>query len=62
MIGKVLFSDFHVSANERNPQLDVFPGSCMPGPMTPQEMALEFMFFDLSACIQNDEQPPDPPK
>jgi hypothetical protein len=26
------------------------PGTCLQTPMTPQEQALEFMFFDLTAC------------
>ncbi len=58
--GKVVFSDFHVSASERVSG-KTFPDECKSGPMTPQEKALEFMLFDLSACVQNDEAPPQPP-
>ena len=57
--GKVLFSDFHVVASQSSTV--PFPGECVDGPMTPQELALEFMLFDLSACIQEDSQPPKPP-
>ena len=56
----MVFSDFHVSAAERTG--NTFPASCQPlGPMTPQEAALEFMFFDLASCIQKDSSTPQPP-
>jgi hypothetical protein len=29
-----------------------FPTECDNGPMTPQEAVLEFMLFDLTACVQ----------
>jgi hypothetical protein len=58
--GKVLFSDFHVVSTSASTV--PFPQECDTGPMTPQEMALEFMFFDLSACIQPDTDPPVPPQ
>ena len=57
--GKVLFSDFHVVASMSGAA--PFPQECSTGPMAPQEAALEFMLFDLSACIQIDTQPPQPP-
>lgn len=58
--GRVVFSDFHVSAAERTAGKP-FPTECVAGAMTPQEKALEFMLFDLSACIQNDSKVPTPP-
>lgn len=58
--GKVVFSDFHVSAAERTAG-QPFPTECVAGAMTPQEKALEFMLFDLSACIQNESSVPTPP-
>jgi hypothetical protein len=57
--GRVVFSDFHVSANEVNGT--TFPGACASGPLTTQEKALVFMLFDLSSCVQSDKTPPIPP-
>jgi hypothetical protein len=48
--GKVVFSDMHVSADSvsNNP----FPQTCSTMPLTPQEKALAFMFFDIASCVQ----------
>ena len=52
--GRVVFSDFHVSAGVRQ-SLDLpFPVACKAEPMTDQEKALAFMLFDLSSCVQED--------
>jgi hypothetical protein len=52
--GRVAFSDTHVSSQDgfNNARYGaVFPTICNPNnTMTPQEKALEYMFFDLSAC------------
>jgi hypothetical protein len=57
--GKVVFSDFHVVSNETVGA--VFPNDCVDGPLSSQEKVLEFMFFDLASCIQNDALSPKPP-
>jgi hypothetical protein len=56
--GKVVFSDFHVSTDTLSSTQTSFPGVCMGGAMTAQEKALAFMLFDLSSCVQPDNQPP----
>jgi hypothetical protein len=38
-----------------------FPEACQNSAMTDQEKALEFMFFDLTACVNPDATTPTPP-
>jgi hypothetical protein len=56
--GKVGFSDFHSSAD---PGGATFPTECVTATMSPEELALEFLFFDTQACIQDDSKAPQPP-
>lgn len=64
LCGKAAFSDLHVSSAGSGDTTSgkPWPTECATGDLTPQEKALEFLFFDLSACVQNDSQPPPPPR
>jgi hypothetical protein len=62
--GRAVYSDVHLSgvsddstfpAECSDPSIDNPPGHAI------NEKALEFLFFDLSSCVQNDTQPPPPP-
>ena len=59
--GRAVYSDLHlmgISAGGGS-----FPNGCpAPGGLSAQQKALEFMFFDLSGCVQSDDTPPTPPK
>jgi hypothetical protein len=49
--GKVVFSDMHVSAGSSSKSGTAYPGGCSTMPLTPQEKALAFIFFDISSCV-----------
>jgi hypothetical protein len=64
----VVFTDLHVvSASTAGTQGTSHAGTAFPlgcvtiGDLSPQEKALEFMLFDLSACVQPEGVPPVPP-
>jgi len=57
--GKAVFTDLHAGSLPL-PGATV-PGSCTSGALSAQEAALEFLFFDLSACVADDTKPPPPP-
>ena len=57
LCGRVVYSDFHVTAGATSGG-NTFPDACVAGPLTGQEKALEFMLFDLSACVQDDHFAP----
>jgi len=50
--GKVMFSDMHVGAGSvSQPGAPGFPSGCSQGALSPQERALAYLLFDLSACV-----------
>ncbi len=54
--GRFVFSDLHSAGDGGDP----FPGSCSS--LNAGQTALEYMFFDLSSCVQDETKPPEPPK
>lgn len=58
--GRVVLSSFHVAAANVG-KIGTFPASCDSAPLTAQEKVLEFLLFDLAACVQKDDKPPTPP-
>ena len=59
--GRVVYSDFHVSADALGGGGATFPTRCKIADLSAQEKALTFMLFDLSACVTPDEEPPEVP-
>jgi hypothetical protein len=60
--GRAVFSDVHLSGVSDD---SVFPAECVgadpEGSHVLNEKALEFLFFDLSSCVQDDSMAPPPP-
>jgi hypothetical protein len=47
--GRVLYTDYHVDNGVTSNT--TFPAECVAGAMSPQEKMMEYMIFDLGACI-----------
>jgi hypothetical protein len=62
--GRAVYTNLHVSAidNVGKGAPPPFPSACPERDLSAQEKAVAFMLFDLSACIQNDDVPPEPPR
>ncbi len=58
--GRAVFSDLHITDAAGPSSIGSCPISA--GGLNGQQKALEFIFFDLSACVQDDKVPPMPPK
>jgi hypothetical protein len=55
--GKAVFTDLHTSSSLFS-MVNSIPNGCSGAPMTAQQKALEYLFFDLSACVSVDSVPP----
>jgi hypothetical protein len=58
--GRAVFSDVHLVGNLSNAD-GPWPASCTgtsTDDHTPNELALEYLFFDLESCVQDDTKPP----
>ncbi len=59
--GKAVFTDLHTSSGLFAKATNV-PGDCTAAPLTAQQKALEYLFFDLAACVAPENAPvPEPP-
>ena len=64
LCGRLVHTDLHVTAGTGTDSSDEdtpFPGGCTTAELSAQEKALEFILFDLGACVQREDQVPEPP-
>jgi hypothetical protein len=68
--GKVVFTDIHIkqsvstisgAGGDDSDPSKPFPSGCKTNLMTPQAKALEFLFFDLTSCVEPPNTMPQPP-
>jgi hypothetical protein len=69
--GKVVFTDIHIqksisvggvtTGGDDSDPSKPFPSGCKTNETSPQAKALEFLFFDLGACVLPDDTMPTPP-
>jgi hypothetical protein len=58
--GRIVQTGIHVAAVSADTHTP-FPTGCATGDLTAQEKALEFLLFDLSSCVADENVPPTPP-
>jgi hypothetical protein len=59
--GRIVQTGIHVATAAGDTIGPPFPSGCVSADLTDQEKAMEFLFFDLSSCVTNDQTMPMPP-